>query len=255
VENQGIEQLLESLQANKITVEETLAALRNYYYEDIGHTKVDHHRTLRNGMPEVIYGPGKTPEQVSDIAFSLWRKGAGVLVTRSNREQFAAVESVIASAVFHETAHLITSTSTPSAARNCSGAAAVLTAGTADTRVAEEAAITLEFFGIQVKRIYDVGVAGLHRLLDKMGDIGSCRAVIVAAGMDGALPSVVAGMIDAPVIAVPTSIGYGASFSGLAALLTMLNSCSTGVGVVNIDNGFGAAALAYSIICSGGAKG
>jgi NCAIR mutase (PurE)-related protein len=251
VENQGIEQLLARLEKNEISVEDTLAALKNLYYEDIGHAKVDHHRTLRNGMPEVIYGPGKTPQQVSDIALSLLGKGAGVLVTRSTQEQFNAVKSVIPTAVFHETARLITSI-TPNPATVASGTAAVLTAGTADIGVAEEAAVTLEFFGIQVKRIYDVGVAGLHRLLEKMRDISSCRAVIVVAGMDGALPSVVAGMIDAPVIAVPTSVGYGASFSGLAALLTMLNSCSTGVGVVNIDNGFGAAALAHSIICSGG---
>lgn len=253
METQGLKGILEKLESNRISVEETLAALKKYYYEDLGYAKVDHHRSFRSGMPEVIFGAGKTPEQVADIAYSLWERGAKVLVTRSTREQYAAVKRLLPASLFHETSRLITSSAvdTPSSQE----AVAVLTAGTADIPVGEEAAVTLEFFGITVKRIYDVGVAGLHRLLDKMEDICACRAVIVAAGMDGALPSVVAGMIDVPVIAVPTSIGYGAGFSGIAPLLTMLNSCATGVGVVNIDNGFGAAALAYSIIRSGGIKG
>lgn len=254
----GLEALLQQLRNQELTVEEALVALRNYYYEDIGHAKVDHHRAFRNGMPEVIFGPGKTPEQVAEIAASLWNQEGRVLVTRANREQYSAVKSVISEAIFHELTGIISAGSPlvqqegPQGLR--SGAVAVLSAGTADMPVAEEAALVLEFLGTQVKRYYDVGVAGLHRLLDKIQEIISCRAVIVVAGMDGALPSVVAGMIDVPVIAVPTSVGYGASFSGLAPLLTMLNSCAAGVGVVNIDNGFGAASLAYSIIRSGGIK-
>lgn len=254
MEHQGIRTLLERLANNEITIEETLATLKTFYYEDIGHAKVDHHRTLRNGMPEIIYGPGKTPEQAATIAHSLARRGSGVVVTRATKEQYAAVKNLLPGAVFHETARLITSSEVCPTAETCPGTTAVLTAGTADIAVAEEAAVILEFFGVQVTRVYDVGVAGLHRLLDKMEEIRSCQVIIVVAGMDGALPSVVAGMVDAPVIAVPTSVGYGAGFSGLAALLTMLNSCSAGIGVVNIDNGFGAAALAFSIICSGGAR-
>ena len=252
MDHQGIKELLENLKNNRITVEDTLTALKTFYYEDIGDAKVDHHRTVRNGMPEVIYGPGKTPEQTAAIAISLWEKGSGVVVTRASREQYNAVKKVIPEAVFHHTPRLIVSSVPNRLTEEPLGTAAVLTAGTADISVAEEAAVILEFFGVEVNRIYDVGVAGLHRLLDKMEEISSCRVVIVVAGMDGALPSVVAGMVKAPVIAVPTSVGYGANFSGLAPLLTMLNSCSAGVGVVNIDNGFGAAALAYAIINSGG---
>lgn len=265
--NPGLEAILRRLRDNEITVEKAMKALKEFYYEDIGHAKVDHHRALRNGMPEAIFGPGKTPEQVAEIACSLCSKGSGAIVTRASKEQFEAVKEVLPGAVFHESARMITVTKLIPAAKfepaadlskvckqTSDHAVAVVSAGTADIPVAEEAAITLEFIGVPVKRIYDVGVAGLHRLLDKMEEISSCRTVIVVAGMDGALPSVVAGMIDIPVIAVPTSIGYGASFSGVAALLTMLNSCSTGVGVVNIDNGFGAAALAYAIISAGGGQ-
>lgn len=224
--------------------------LHKYYYEDIGHTKVDHHRFLRSGMPEVIFGLGKSPRQVAEVASALFAKGSKVLVTRATTEHFNAVRACIPEAVFHETACLITSEAIISPEGEI--AAAVLTAGTGDIKVAEEAALTLEFFGVAVTRIYDVGVAGLHRLTDKIETIRACRVAIVVAGMDGALPSVVAGMIDLPVIAVPTSIGYGASFNGVAPLLTMLNSCAAGVGVVNIDNGFGAAALAHAMIRSGG---
>lgn len=254
----GLKTILEQLRNQELTVEETLGTLKDYYYEDIGHAKVDHHRAMRNGMPEVIFGPGKTPQQVADIAVSLWNKQSNVLVTKASREQYLGVKSVISEAVFHELRDQegiivarCPSTGLEAALDSTLEPVAILSAGTADLPVAEEAALVLEFLGITVKRFYDVGVAGLHRLLDKITEISSCKAVIVVAGMDGALPSVVAGMIDAPVIAVPTSVGYGASFSGIAPLLTMLNSCAPGVGVVNIDNGFGAAALAYSIIYSG----
>ena len=251
MDNSSLINLIYRIKQNEITVEAALEEIRKYYYEDIGHAKIDHHRILRNGMPEVIFGLGKTPEQVADIARGLKNKGSKVLVTRAGEEHYAAVKALIPQAEYYKTAGLITSEKViaPGGEK-----VAVLTAGTADISVAQEAALSLEFFGTAVARIFDVGVAGLHRLADKMEDIRACRAVIVVAGMDGALPSVVAGMVDLPVIAVPTSIGYGASFSGLAPLLAMLNSCAAGVGVVNIDNGFGAAALAHAILRSGGSE-
>lgn len=247
----SLEILLQQLKMDDISVDDALNALKEFFYEDIIHAKVDHHRALRGGMPEVIFGPGKTPEQAAEIALALWKKGTKVLITRSTKDQFTAVRNVICTAEFYDTARLITS-SRVEAPMDTSPQVAVLSAGTADIAVAEEAGVTLEYFGVRVSRIYDVGVAGLHRLIDNLEPVRNSRAVIVAAGMDGALPSVVAGLIDVPVIAVPTSSGYGASFSGLAALLTMLNSCAAGVAVVNIDNGFGAAAFAHTIIHSGG---
>jgi len=240
--------LLLKVKKGEIEVDEALELFRYWPYEDLGFAKIDHHRIVRNGMPEVIFGRGKTPEQVAQIALSLWNRGNNVLVTRSNIKQFEATSKLIPQAEYFDQARIITARQNPPPA---GGSVAVISAGTADLRVAEEAAVTLEFSGIKVDRHYDVGVAGLHRLLDKIKAIRSCQVIIVVAGMDGALPSVVAGMVDRPVIAVPTSVGYGASFNGLSPLLTMLNSCAAGVGVVNIDNGFGAAALAYSIIMTG----
>ncbi len=218
-------------------------------YEDLGFAKVDHHRIKRKGFPEVIYCQGKTPEQVAKIARRIWDHGHDVLATRADRKTFTAVKKVLKRAKYHETARIITYYKEPR--RLVAGSLiAVVTAGTADLPVAEEAAVTAEFLGNKVERIYDVGVAGIHRLLDNLPKINKCRVVIVVAGMEGALPSVLGGLIDKPIIAVPTSVGYGASFKGLSALLTMLNSCAPGIGVVNIDNGFGAAALAYSIVRS-----
>jgi len=242
--------LLESFKQNEITMDDTLDALTDFYFEDIGHALVDHHRSLRSSMPEVIFGLGKTPEQVADIARALHDKGSKVLVTRTGEEQFSAVKSVIPTAVFHRLPCMITSEEIQ-LHEGDQASAAVITAGTGDISVAEEAAITLEFFGTTVTRIFDVGVAGLHRLANKIEIIRKCRVAVVAAGMDGALPGVIAGMVDIPVIGLPTSVGYGAGANGLAPLLTMLNSCAPGVGVVNIDNGFGAAALAGAIIRSG----
>jgi len=240
--------LLLKVKRGEIEVDEALQFLRYWPYEDLGFAKIDHHRSVRSAMPEVIYGRGKTPEQVAQIALSLWNRGNNVLITRSNIKQFKATNRLIPKAEYYDQARIIAARQNPSQE---GGSAAVISAGTSDLRVAEEAAVTLEFSGIKVDRYYDVGVAGLHRLLDKIKAIRSCQVIIVVAGMDGALPSVVAGIVDKPVIAVPTSVGYGASFNGLSALLTMLNSCAPGVGVVNIDNGFGAAALAFSIIMAG----
>jgi len=215
-------------------------------YEDIGFAKIDHHRIKRKGFPEVIYGEGKTPEQVAKIAKRIWDQGHNVLATRADAKHFKAVKKILKQAEFHKTAKIITIIN-----KKTKGSfIAIVTAGTADLPVAEEAAVTAEFLGNKVEKIYDVGIAGIHRLIKNLPKVNKCRVVIVVAGMEGALPSVLGGLIDKPIIAVPTSVGYGASFKGLSALLTMLNSCAPGVAVVNIDNGFGAAVVAHSIIRS-----
>jgi len=219
-------------------------------YEDIGFAKVDHHRVVRKGFPEVIYSEGKTPEQVAKIARKIFGHGHNVLATRADRKTFTAVKKAFKQAEYHEAARIITVKMGGRKFHSRRGPIGIVTAGTADLPVAEEAAVTAEFLGMKVVRLFDVGVAGIHRLLNNLGSLNDCRVVIVIAGMEGALPSVVGGLIEQPIIAVPTSVGYGSSFKGLAALLTMLNSCAPGVGVVNIDNGFGAAVLAYSIIRS-----
>ena len=216
-------------------------------YEDIGFAKIDHHRQIRKGFPEVIYCEGKTPEQIAHIAYSISRKGHDVLATRADKKAYLAVKKKIKNAEYHETARIITVKKKWTVVSG-QWLVSIVTAGTADLPVAEEAAVTAEFLGIKVERIYDVGVAGIHRLIKNLPKINKSRVVIVVAGMEGALPSVLGGLIDKPIIAVPTSVGYGSSFKGLAALLTMLNSCAPGVAVVNIDNGFGAAVMAYSIV-------
>jgi pyridinium-3,5-biscarboxylic acid mononucleotide synthase len=231
-------------------------------YEDIGHARIDHHRALRTGLPEVIYAAGKTPQQTAEIFSRMAAAGHAVLATRCSPEAAAAIQRLIPDAVHNELARTVTLQAAPrpeSAARSsdpCSllpdpcpsgPCIAVLCAGTSDLSVAEEAAVTAELFGSRVLRLYDVGVAGLHRLLSVRDQLGDADAVIVCAGMEGALPSVVGGLVGVPVIAVPTSVGYGASFAGAAALLGMLNSCSPNVVVVNIDNGFGAAYTATLI--------
>jgi len=207
--------------------------------------RVDHHRAMRTGFPEVIFCQGKTPEQVSAITAEILAHGDVLLATRANHEQFSAVGETAKDAVWHADAHLIVVDRRANPPRE--GHVVVATGGTADIPVAEEAAICAEVMGCQVTRLYDVGVAGLHRLLAHADTLRSARAIIAVAGMEGALPSLVAGLVDVPVIAVPTSVGYGANFGGVAALLTMLNSCAGGIGVVNIDNGFGAAVLATRI--------
>jgi NCAIR mutase (PurE)-related protein len=222
-----------------------LDAMRAKPYEDLGFARVDHHRAIRQGFPEVVLGLGKTPAQVAGIAAEIVTRGSTLLVTRASKEAYEAVREVVPGATYYADAAVITFRQrdvTPGR-----GTIVVAAAGTSDLPVAEEAARTAELMGNLVVRLYDVGVAGLHRLLDERDRLSSARVIIVVAGMEGALPSVVAGLVGVPVIAVPTSVGYGASFGGLAALLSMLNSCASGVSVVNIDNGFGAANIASLI--------
>jgi NCAIR mutase (PurE)-related protein len=218
--------------------------LRRLPFEDLGFARVDHHRGLRDWMPEVVLGEGKTPEQAVAIARTLLERADRLLVTRASPAMAAALVAAIPEAQHHEMARCITVERAPVPKQP---GVAVLCAGTADLPVAEEAAITAGIVGNDVTRLYDVGVAGLHRLLDRLDVLRAQRALVVVAGMEGALPSVVAGLVSAPVIAVPTSVGYGASFNGLAPLLAMLNACAAGVAVVNIDNGFGAGYMAAII--------
>jgi NCAIR mutase (PurE)-related protein len=222
-----------------------MEALRAAPFEDLGFARVDTHRELRQGFPEVILGVGKTPAQIAAIAERIVTRGQALLVTRASADAYTAVQGVAPNAAYHDTARMITleQGDIPSGR----GTVLIACAGTADLPVAEEAAISATVMGNTVDRLYDVGVAGIHRLLREQSRLESARVVVVVAGMEGALPSVVAGLIRAPVIAVPTSIGYGASFGGIAALLGMLNSCANGIAVVNIDNGFGAACMASAI--------
>lgn len=215
-------------------------------YEDLGFAKVDLSRENRLGRPEVIFCQGKTPEEVASIAEILVKNGTTLLATRAQPEHFTAVQERLPDAVWHDRAHCITHGQSPRLP--ASWPVAVVTAGTADLPVADEAAVTLDSFGIEVRRFTDCGVAGIHRLFDQLDAIRKCGVVIVVAGMEGALPSVVAGLIDHPVIAVPTSVGYGANLGGISALLGMLTSCASKVTVVNIDNGFGAASAADAMI-------
>jgi hypothetical protein len=226
-------------------VEEALHNLKTLPYEDLGFAKPDHHRGLRKGFPEVVFCQGKTVEQVAAIVERLCARSNNVLATRAGREVFEAVRAVCADARYSEPGRVITISRGEPLPRK--GNILVMSAGTADLPVAEEAAVTAEVMGNHVRRCYDVGVAGIHRLLDQREPMEWSDVIIVVAGMEGALASVVGGLADRPVVAVPTSVGYGASFNGLAALLGMLNSCASGVGVVNIDNGFGAAALADAV--------
>ncbi|MBN2057832.1 MAG: nickel pincer cofactor biosynthesis protein LarB [Candidatus Saganbacteria bacterium] len=222
-------------------------------YEDIGFAKIDHLRIKRKGFPEVIFCQGKTPAQIAQIAKRIAANKHDVLATRADRKDFQAIKKVIKKAKYHPEARIVTFKNTGYRLRT-TGSVAIITAGTSDIPVAEEAAVTAEFLGLKVDRIFDVGVAGIHRLASNLERINKAKAVIVVAGMEGALPSVVGGLIEQPVIAVPTSVGYGANFKGLSALLTMMNSCAPGVAVVNIDNGFGAAVMAFSILKSAGAS-
>jgi NCAIR mutase (PurE)-related protein len=219
--------------------------LRTLPFEDLGFARIDHHRSLRQGFPEVILGLGKTPAEIARIAERIVARGHTLLVTRADPAAFAAVLAVVPRATYHERARAITLQQNDIPPRI--GGVLVAAAGTSDLPVAEEAALTAEVMGNTVDRLYDVGVAGLHRLLREHNRLRLARVIVVVAGMEGALPSVVAGLVQVPVVAVPTSIGYGASFGGLAALLGMLNSCANGVSVVNIDNGFGAGCIASLI--------
>jgi NCAIR mutase (PurE)-related protein len=238
--------LLDAVRDGRVTPDEAAERLRTLPYEDLGFAKVDHHRALRRGFPEAVFGAGKTPEQIEAIVVRIAARGQNVLVTRTVAEVHRRVAARYPAARFHEAARCLTVEVAPPAP--LPGRVAVLAAGTSDLPVAEEAAVTAAFYGATVDTIYDVGVAGLHRLLGQAKVIREASVAIVVAGMEGALPSVVAGLVDTPVIAVPTSVGYGAAFQGLAALLAMLNSCASGVGVVNIDNGFGAGHLACLLL-------
>jgi NCAIR mutase (PurE)-related protein len=233
-----IEKLLNKVQEGTISVDEALEILRSFPYTDLGFAKIDHHREIRTGYPEIVYCAGKTTEQVCEIFRVMIEKENNVFGTRANKDMYEAVRNISPEAVYYAEARIISvqkkKPDTPKSK------IAVITAGTSDIPVAEEAAVTAELLGNNVIRIYDAGVAGIHRLVDKLPEIRSCRVIIVIAGMEGALASVVGGLVDKPVIAVPTSVGYGASFGGISALLAMLTSCSSGVTVVNIDNGFGA---------------
>jgi NCAIR mutase (PurE)-related protein len=222
-----------------------LSALRERPFEDLGFARVDHHRAIRQGFPEVVLGLGKTPAQIATIAAEIASRGSTLLVTRATREAYEAVRVVVPKAIYYAEANIITLRQQDIARGK--GTLLIVAAGTSDLPVAEEAACTAELMGNDIDRLYDVGVAGLHRLLSERSRLDAARVIVVVAGMEGALPSVVSGLVSVPVIAVPTSIGYGASFGGIAALLGMLNSCASGVSVVNIDNGFGAANIASLI--------
>ena len=237
--------LLEQVQSQNLPIEAALDQLRDLPFQDLGFATVDHHRALRQGFPEVVFGAGKTPDQVAAIVHNLSQNGDIVLVTRASLEAFEATREIVPRARYETLARLIIVDGNKP---KLNGRAGVLCAGTSDLPVADEAALCLEAMGAEVVRLNDVGVAGLHRLLGKFDVLRECDALIVVAGMEGALPSVVGGLVDVPVVAVPTSVGYGAAFGGVAALLGMLNTCASGVAVVNIDNGFGAAAFVASIL-------
>jgi len=242
---ESIRKLFEKVRAGGLSPDEALDQLRHLPFEDLGFAKVDHHRAIRVGMPEVVFGERKTPAQVAAIFQRLAKHGSNVLATRATKEQFAAVKRVVRGAKYEEAARAIVLRRDPKLYGK--GMIAVVSAGTSDISVAEEAVVTAELMGNEVERIYDIGVAGIHRLLAHTKILSQARVIIVCAGMEGALPSVVGGLVGAPVIAVPTSVGYGAAFQGLAALLGMMNSCASNVSVVNIDNGFGAGYVASRI--------
>jgi pyridinium-3,5-biscarboxylic acid mononucleotide synthase len=233
-----IENLLKEIKNGQKSVDDALELLQNFPYTELGFAKIDHHREMRTGYPEIVYCAGKTVEQVVGIFKVMSVKENNVIGTRADERMFESVKEVIPDAVYYPVARIINVQRKKTASPVSK--IAVITAGTSDMPVAEEAAVTAELLGNKVLRIYDAGVAGIHRLVDKLPDIKGCRVIIVIAGMEGALASVVGGLVDKPVIAVPTSVGYGANFGGISALLAMLTSCSTGVTVVNIDNGFGA---------------
>jgi NCAIR mutase (PurE)-related protein len=237
MENEFLRDLLKQVASGQMNLDAAMHALRKLPFEDLGYARIDYHRCLRNGVPEVIYCAGKTLPQIQGIAQRLAHHHVNVLATRASQEVYAGVKEVVPDCEYHEEARIIVLKPRPV---ERVGLMAVVSAGTSDIPVAEEAAITAEVLGNQVKRLYDVGVAGIHRLLNHCDDLFRANVAVVVAGMEGALASVVGGLVSCPVIGVPTSVGYGASFGGVAALLSMLNSCASGVSVVNIDNGFGA---------------
>jgi pyridinium-3,5-biscarboxylic acid mononucleotide synthase len=233
-----VEKLLKDVKTGNTSIESALEVLKNFPYTDLGFARIDHHREMRTGYPEIIYCAGKSVDQVKEIFRVMSERENNIIGTRANIEMYDAVRSILPDSTFFSDARIISLQKKKPVAPETT--IAIITAGTSDIPVAEEAAVTAELLGNKVLRIYDAGVAGIHRLVDKLPEIRCCRVVIVIAGMEGALASVVGGLVDKPVIAVPTSVGYGASFGGISALLSMLTSCSTGITVVNIDNGFGA---------------
>ena len=245
MDSKELERLLRSFKSGDLNADEAARQINNLHYEDIGYAKVDHGRASRQGFPEVVFGAGKTREQVVGIVERLAQRSPNVIVTHTDADTFGEVRNVVTEAEWHESARLIRIQRDNTELGV--GAIAAVTAGTSDIPVAEEAALTAEAMGNRVERIWDVGVAGIHRVLAERELLQRARVVIVAAGMEGALPSVVGGLVSVPVVGIPTSIGYGASFGGVAALLGMLNSCSSNVTVVNIDNGFGAGFVAALI--------
>lgn len=247
-QSDALHSLLQAVAQGNLSPDNALEQLKHFDFEPIeDFAKIDHHRSLRTGFPEVIWGPGKTPEQIIQIMMTLRQRNPVVMATRIEPEVYHQLQGRIPDLKYHRLARICSIAPTTLSPQH-PGVIGLLSAGTADLAVAEEAAVTAELSGFHVKRLWDVGVAGIHRLLNNRRVVNDADVLIVVAGMEGALPSVVAGLVDSPVIAVPTSIGYGASFSGLAPLLTMLNSCAAGIGVVNIDNGFGAAVLAGQIL-------
>lgn len=240
-----IKKILENVKSGNISVDDALHNLRDLPFEDIGFAKIDHHRELRTGYQEVIFCSGKTTAQIVQIIGMMFEKNNNILATRANPEVFSEVKKLFPEADYNETAKTIVIKRT--ATEYSESYISIVTAGTADIPVAEEAAVTAEIFGNRVERIFDVGVAGIHRLYHRLDVIRGGKVIVAVAGMEGALPSVLGGLVDKPIIAVPTSVGYGANFQGLSPLLTMLNSCAAGVSVVNIDNGFGAGYIASMI--------
>jgi pyridinium-3,5-biscarboxylic acid mononucleotide synthase len=238
VTTEQIRDLLDRLAGGRITTDEALGRLQKLPFEDLGFAKVDHHRRIRNGYPEVIYGEGKTPDQVAEIFARLADHNPNVMCTRASAASAEAVRRRVPEARYHELCRMLELRRDPA---QPVGSVALAAAGTSDLPVAEEAALALEVFGSRVERLYDVGVAGIHRLFAHLDVFRRANCVVAVAGMEGALPSVIAGLVDAPVVAVPTSVGYGAAFGGVTTLLAMLTSCASGISVVNIDNGFGAA--------------
>src|SRR5271167_3302075 len=245
MDTEALRKLFDQVKKKRLSPDEAVERLRHMPFEDLGFAKLDHHRALRQGMPEVIFAPGKTPNQVAGIFTRLAVHGGNVLATRATEEQYAAVAITLPQAEYRPLARAIVLKRDRK--KHGKGVIVVVSAGTSDIPVAEEALVTAELMGNNVQHIYDVGVAGIHRLLAHQGALAKARVIIVCAGMEGALPSVVGGLVGVPVIAVPTSVGYGAAFEGLAALLGMMNSCASNVSVVNIDNGFGAGYVASLI--------
>jgi NCAIR mutase (PurE)-related protein len=249
--NDRLRQLLEEVRAGRMDTDEAMSRLQDLPYQDLSYAMLDHHRGLRKGFPEVVFCQGKTSAQVAELLSELSRHHDRVMATRADEATFEAVRKVVPETTYYPQARIILvhkGQKEPEPVTSADHYVLVVSAGTSDIPVAEEAAVTLQVLGTPVERLYDVGVAGLHRLLDKRERLFRAKVIIAVAGMEGALASVVGGLVSCPVIAVPTSVGYGASFNGLAPLLTMLNSCAPGVAVVNVDNGFGAGYFAHSIM-------